>query len=72
MQLTTATIVPKAGASSLRLYTGAIGIVIVTVGLAFIAHKLMPHASLSLLFLTGVLIISVRTGRAQWREYAQP
>ena len=62
MQLTTATIVPKAGASSLRLYTGAIGIVIVTVGLAFIAHKLMPHASLSLLFLTGVLIISVRTG----------
>jgi len=62
MQHTTATMEPKAGTSSLRVYAVAIGVVFVTVGLAFLAHKLMPHASLSLLFLTGVLVISVRTG----------
>ena len=53
---------PRPGTSSLRVYTGAIGVVLVTMALAFLAHKLMPHANLSLLFLTGVLVISVRTG----------
>lgn len=33
-----------------------------TVALAFLLHRLMPHASLSLLFLTGVLVVSSRTG----------
>jgi two-component system sensor histidine kinase KdpD len=44
------------------LYIGAVGVVFVTVCLAFLLHRLMPHASLSLLFLTGVLIVSARTG----------
>lgn len=40
----------------------AIGAVSLTVGLAFVVGHLMPHASLSLLFLTSVLIVSARTG----------
>jgi len=43
-------------------YIAAIGIVLLSVSLAFLLHRLMPHANLSLLFLTGVLIISARTG----------
>jgi two-component system sensor histidine kinase KdpD len=43
-------------------YVGAVGVVFATLGLAFLVNQLMPHASLSLLFLTGVLIISARTG----------
>ncbi|MGD8419033.1 MAG: DUF4118 domain-containing protein [Gammaproteobacteria bacterium] len=43
-------------------YLGAVAIVAVTVMLAFVAHRLMPHASLSLLFLTSVLIIAAGTG----------
>ena len=34
----------------------------VTIGVAFLLHRLIPHASLSLLFLTSVLIISTRAG----------
>ena len=45
-----------------RIYAGAFGVVAATVGLAFLVDRLMPHASLSLLFLTSVLIVSVRTG----------
>ena len=36
--------------------------VIATVGLAFVLHRLMPHANLSLLFLTAVLVVAARTG----------
>jgi len=43
-------------------YLGAVGVVLVAIGVAFLLHRLMPHANLSLLFLTGVLIISARTG----------
>ncbi|MBU1191657.1 MAG: DUF4118 domain-containing protein [Gammaproteobacteria bacterium] len=43
-------------------YVGAIGVVSATVMVAFLVHRLMPHASLSLLFLTGVLIVAARTG----------
>ncbi len=43
-------------------YVGAIGVVIITVGLAFLVNRLMPHASLSLLFLTGVMIVAALTG----------
>jgi len=48
--------------ASLRGYAAAIAVVGVTVALAFLLNRLMPHASLSLLFLTGVLIVSARTG----------
>ncbi len=43
-------------------YAGALVIVLLSISLAFLLHRLMPHANLSLLFLTGVLIISARTG----------
>lgn len=43
-------------------YFIAVGIVSVTVGIAFLLDRLMPHANLSLLFLTGVLIVAARTG----------
>ncbi|WP_428606824.1 sensor histidine kinase [Sedimenticola sp.] len=43
-------------------YAGAVVIVLISVSLSFLLHRLMPHANLSLLFLTGVLIISARTG----------
>lgn len=43
-------------------YAGAVLIVLISASLAFLLHRLMPHANLSLLFLTGVLIISARTG----------
>lgn len=43
-------------------YISAVAIVSVTVAMAFLAQRLMPHASLSLLFLTGVLIVAARTG----------
>lgn len=43
-------------------YIGAMVVVLVTVGAAFLVARLLPHANLSLLFLTGVLIVSARTG----------
>lgn len=43
-------------------YGGAFAVVLVTIGAAFLVHRLVPHASLSLLFLTSVLIFSARTG----------
>ncbi|MDT8386598.1 MAG: DUF4118 domain-containing protein [Thiogranum sp.] len=43
-------------------YLTAVSIVAATVAAAFLVHRLMPHASLSLLFLTGVLIVAARTG----------
>lgn len=49
-------------AGKVRGYVGAAATVAVTVGLAFALHRLMPHANLSLLFLTGILIVAARTG----------
>jgi len=43
-------------------YGLATAIVLLSVGMAFLVQGLMPHASLSLLFLTGVLLVSSRTG----------
>lgn len=43
-------------------YALAIGMVLLSVGIAFLVQRLMPHASLALLFLTGVLLVSSRTG----------
>lgn len=43
-------------------YLGAVVVVLITVGVALLAQRLMPASSLLLLFLTGVLIIGVRTG----------
>jgi two-component system sensor histidine kinase KdpD len=43
-------------------YAGAGGMVLVTVGLAYLLHRVMPHANLSLLFLTGVLVVAARSG----------
>lgn len=50
--------------SRIPWYAGALGAVIVTTGLAFMIHQVLPHASLSLLFLTGILVVSARMG---WR-----
>ena len=36
--------------------------VVVAVGLAFVLHRVMPHANLSLLFLTGVLVVAASAG----------
>lgn len=43
-------------------YGLAIGMVLLSVGIAFLVQRLMPHASLALLFLTGVLLVASRTG----------
>jgi len=43
-------------------YASAAAIVFVTIGLAFVLHRLIPHANLSLLFLTVVLIVAARAG----------
>lgn len=40
-----------------------LGIIATTLIVAYCAHQLMPHAGLSLLFLTAVLVIAVRHGR---------
>jgi two-component system sensor histidine kinase KdpD len=50
------------GAARLPAYLAAAAAVVITVGLAFLASRFIPHASLSLLFLTGVLIVAARTG----------
>lgn len=50
------------GNTKSRDYIEAIGVVLVSAGLAYIINRLLPHASLSLLFLTGVLIVSARNG----------
>lgn len=46
----------------LPAYLGAVLVVLISVGLAFLADRVIPYASLSLLFLTGVLIVAARTG----------
>jgi hypothetical protein len=46
------------------VYAAAAGVVLASVALAFPAHRLMPQTGLSLLFLTGVLIVAARTGQA--------
>lgn len=43
-------------------YLLAVAIVIAMVGIAFLLHQFLPHANLSLLFLTGVLLVSATTG----------
>lgn len=43
-------------------YGAAAGVVVATVIVAFMANQFVSHASLSLLFLAGVLIVSARTG----------
>lgn len=43
-------------------YASAVGIVAGTMALAFLLHRLMPHANLSLLFLTAVLVIAAHAG----------
>ncbi len=43
-------------------YLLSAGVVLAMVGLAMLLHRFLPHANLSLLFLTGVLIISATTG----------
>jgi two-component system sensor histidine kinase KdpD len=51
-----------ANAKHLLRYGAAVAMVIVAVGLAFVLHRLMPHANLSLLFLTGVLMVAAGAG----------
>lgn len=43
-------------------YFFAGGVALVMVGLAVLLHRYLPHANLSLLFLTGVLVVSATTG----------
>lgn len=43
-------------------YLLAMVIVVAMVGIAFVLHRFLPHANLSLLFLTGVLLVSATTG----------
>lgn len=43
-------------------YLEATGVVVVSIGVAYVVHRYMPHASLSLVFLTAVLVVSARTG----------
>lgn len=49
-------------APRLKPYALALVAVIVAVELAFVAAHLLPHANLSLLFLTGVLIVAASAG----------
>ena len=53
---------PRVRARLLSDYGFAVGVVTVAVLLAFAADNLLPHASLSLLFLTSVLIVGARAG----------
>lgn len=48
--------------ASARAYFSAVGGVLATAALGFVANRFLSHASLSLLFVTGVLIVSARTG----------
>lgn len=43
-------------------YLEATGIVIASIAVAYLVRRYLPHASLSLVFLTGVLIVSARAG----------
>lgn len=45
-----------------RSYLAALGIVCATAVVAFFAHRLMPHTSLSLLFLFAVMFVATRFG----------
>jgi two-component system, OmpR family, sensor histidine kinase KdpD len=49
-------------AARLPAYLGAVLAVAITVGGALLLSRFIPHASLSLLFLTGVLVVAARTG----------
>ncbi len=49
-------------ARTVVLYLGAAIVVLATTGLAYLLHRLMPHANLSLLFLTGILIVAAGAG----------
>jgi K+-sensing histidine kinase KdpD len=53
---------PAGRAARLAAYFGAVVVVLIPVGLAFVVDRFMPYAGLSLLFLTGVLIVAARTG----------
>jgi len=44
------------------VYLAVVGVVFITVVLAFGLNRILPHASLSLLFLTVVLIVSAKAG----------
>lgn len=50
------------GARTAVLYLGAATMMLATTGLAFLLHRIMPHANLSLLFLTGILIVAAGAG----------
>lgn len=45
-----------------RQYFDVVVMVLSMAGLAFVIGKLLPHANLALLFLTGILIVSARAG----------
>ncbi len=50
------------GESRIQAYVRAVVIVFLMVVVAFMANRVVSHASLSLLFLTGVLVVSAWTG----------
>lgn len=50
------------GENRLQAYVRALAVVLVMVAVAFMANRVVSHASLSLLFLTGVLVVSAWTG----------
>lgn len=50
------------GETLLQAYVRAVAVVFVMVAIAFMANRVVSHASLSLLFLTGVLVVSAWTG----------
>jgi len=50
------------GVRTAVLYLGAAIMVLATTALAFLLDRLMPHANLSLLFLTGILIVAAGAG----------
>lgn len=43
-------------------YLFSAGVVVVMIGFALLLHRFLPHANLSLLFLTGILVIAATTG----------
>jgi two-component system, OmpR family, sensor histidine kinase KdpD len=50
------------GGRLLQAYVRAVAVVLVMVAVAFMANRVVSHASLALLFLTGVLVVSAWTG----------
>ena len=49
-------------AKRIQPYALALGVVVVALLLAFVADRLVPHPNLSLVFLTGVLIVAAQGG----------